>query len=163
MDIFERLVEKLREKHLTVTSAESCTAGLFASQIAAVPGASDVLGYGFIVYSPEAKQKILGVPKEVIARYGVVSEQTARAMAEGALRISGADLSVGITGYAGPGADDGYTAGTVCFGFCFNHHTFAETVDFGDIGRNSVRLICAGHAAARFLAMLEENECDLKN
>ena len=79
MDIFERLVERLKERRLSVASAESCTAGLFAADLAAVPGASSVFEYGFVVYSAAAKQRILGVPQKVIGRYGVVSEQTARA------------------------------------------------------------------------------------
>ncbi len=158
MNVFERLVERLKGKHLTVTSAESCTAGLFAALLAAVPGASAVLEYGFIVYSASAKQRTLGVPHSVIARFGVVSEQTARAMAEGALRVSGADLSVGITGFAGPDADEGFTVGTVCFGFCYREKSVSETVNFGDIGRNNVRQKCAEYAAARFLDLLEEND-----
>lgn len=158
MDIFERLVERLKEKHLKVASAESCTAGLFAADLAAVPGASSVLEYGFVVYSAAAKQRILGVPQKVIGRYGVVSEQTARAMAQGAKRVSGADLSVGITGFAGPDADEGYTAGTVCFGFCCRERSVSETVDFGDIGRNRVRQKCAEYAAERFLELLEEKD-----
>lgn len=158
MNVFERLVERLKEKHLTVTSAESCTAGLFAAGLAAVPGASDVLGYGFVVYSEQAKENVLGVPQDEITRYGVVSEQTARAMAEGAMRVSGADLSVGITGFAGPGADEGFSVGTVCFGFCYNRKTISETVHFGDIGRNNVRQKSAEYAAERFLHLLEEND-----
>ena len=157
LNVFERLVKRLNEKHLRIAAAESCTAGLFSANLAAVPGASAAFEYGFIVYSAAAKQKILGVPQNVIARYGVVSEQTARAMAEGALRVSRADLSVGITGFAGPDADEGFSVGTVCFAFCSQGKTVSETVHFGDIGRNNVRQKCAEYAAERFLDLLEEN------
>ena len=159
MNVFERLVELLKEKHLRIAAAESCTAGLFSADLAAVPGASEVLEYGFVVYSVQAKQSVISVPPEVIERFGVVSEQTARAMAEGALRVSGADLSIGITGFAGPGADEGCSVGMVCFGYSFREKTFAETVEFGDIGRNKVRQRSAEHAAKRIIDFLEENGC----
>ena len=160
MKEFCTLVDILKKNHLTVTAAESCTAGMFSSMIASVPGASEVLGYGFVVYSPEAKQQILGVQKQTIDMYGVVSENTAIEMARGAANNAHADVSVGITGFAGPGADDGYTPGTVCFGFYFKDNCFAETIRFGDIGRNKVREKSAVYAAKRLLLLLEECGCD---
>ncbi len=160
MEEFYKLVNMLKKNHLSVTAAESCTAGLFTSMIASVPGASDVLGYGFVVYSPEAKQKILGVQKQTIDMYGVVSENTAIEMARGAANNAHADVSVGITGFAGPGADDGYAPGTVCFGFFYKEICFAETILFGDIGRNKVRENSAVYAAKRLLLLLEECGCN---
>ena len=160
MEEFCELVNVLKKNHLSVTAAESCTAGLFTSMIASVPGASEVLGYGFVVYSPEAKQQILGVQKQTIDMFGVVSENTAIEMARGAAKNAKADVSVGITGFAGPGADDGFAPGTVCFGFLCKDICFAETILFGDIGRNIVREKSAAYAAKRLLLLLEECGCN---
>jgi nicotinamide-nucleotide amidase len=88
---------------LRIVTAESCTGGLVAGAICAVPGASDVLERGFVSYSNRAKQELLGVPGDLIADFGAVSEPVARMMAEGALENSNAHLSVAITGVAGPG------------------------------------------------------------
>lgn len=95
-----RLLMKCRMKF---TIAESCTGGLIANRITNVPGASEVFTHGFITYSNEAKVEMLGVPADSIARDGAVSESVARAMAEGALRVSGVGIAVSVTGIAGPG------------------------------------------------------------
>src|SRR3954464_9408820 len=95
------LVDEARERSLRIVTAESCTGGLVAGAICAVPGASDVFDRGFIVYSNRAKQEILGIPGALIAARGAVSEPVARMMAEGALDASHAHISVAITGVAG--------------------------------------------------------------
>lgn len=111
------VVKGLAERKMTVTTAESCTGGLVASRLTDVPGSSEVFAHGFVTYSNKAKSQILGVSPETLAAHGAVSEEVAAEMAKGALRVSGADLAVSISGIAGPG---GGTAekpvGRVCFG-----------------------------------------------
>lgn len=96
-------IDALRDRGGTLATAESCTAGLVAARLAAVPGASDVLVGGIVAYANEIKQSLLGVPAELLQAYGSVSAECARAMAEGARRATGADLAVSVTGVAGPG------------------------------------------------------------
>ena len=157
--IFQELVSLLKEKHLTVCAAESCTAGLFSSSVASVPGASDVMGFGFVTYSVKAKNECVGVPYETVERFGVVSEETALAMAKGALERSGADVCLGITGFAGPTAESGIPVGLVCFGYSVCGVLSSETVEFGEIGRNEVRRNAVLHAASSIIKQLEsENE-----
>ena len=97
------LVDEANQRSLRIVTAESCTGGLVAAAICAIPGASDVFERGFITYSNRAKQELLGVPSDLIADLGAVSEPVARMMAEGALAASNAHVSVAITGVAGPG------------------------------------------------------------
>ena len=98
-----RLLEVCRERRLSLATAESCTGGLIAAILTEVPGASEVLERGFVTYSNAAKIEQLGVPAELLERFGAVSEAVARAMAAGALEHSKADLSIAVTGVAGPG------------------------------------------------------------
>ena len=104
--MFHELVNLLAQRGWTVCAAESCTGGLFAAGIVSVPDASKVLERSFVTYSEQAKTELVGVPPETIENFGVVSEETAAAMAEGAAAAAGADVGVGITGYAGPGGGD---------------------------------------------------------
>jgi nicotinamide-nucleotide amidase len=97
------LLERYRRAGLKLATAESCTGGLVAATLTAIPGSSDVVERGFATYSNEAKERMLGVPRVMLLSYGAVSEPVARAMAEGALAESLADVSVSITGVAGPG------------------------------------------------------------
>ena len=99
----EALLQACREARLMIATAESCTGGLIAATLTAIAGSSDVVERGFVTYSNAAKTELLGVPTELIARHGAVSEEVARAMAEGALDRSPADLAVSVTGVAGPG------------------------------------------------------------
>lgn len=98
-----RLLEALRAMKLKLATAESCTGGLVAALLTETPGSSDVVERGFVTYSNEAKIEMLGVPAELLGSYGAVSAQVARAMAEGALARSRADVALSITGIAGPG------------------------------------------------------------
>ena len=108
------VVRVLRERGLHAATAESCTGGMIAERLTNVPGASEVFDYGFVTYSEEAKQKLLGVDAALIARWNVVSGPVAVGMAFGAAQASGAELAVGITGIAGPGgALPGKPVGTV--------------------------------------------------
>jgi nicotinamide-nucleotide amidase len=97
------LIDEARERSLRIVTAESCTGGLVAGAICSIAGASDVFERGFVTYSNRAKQELLGVPGDLIADMGAVSEPVARMMAEGALEASNAHLAVAITGVAGPG------------------------------------------------------------
>jgi nicotinamide-nucleotide amidase len=99
----ETLLEALRRRALRLATAESCTGGLISGLLTEIAGSSDVVERGFVVYSNEAKETLLGVPHHVIVTHGAVSEACARAMAEGALKHSRADIAVSVTGIAGPG------------------------------------------------------------
>ena len=99
----ERLLALCRAKGVRVATAESCTGGLIAACLTEIAGSSDVVDRGFVTYANEAKRDLLGVADELLVRVGAVSEEVARAMAEGALERSNADLAVAVTGIAGPG------------------------------------------------------------
>jgi nicotinamide-nucleotide amidase len=99
----KHLLDLCRKRGLRIATAESCTGGLVAGALTEIAGASDVVERGFVVYSNEAKESMLGVPASTLKRYGAVSAETAVAMAAGALKNSEADISVAITGIAGPG------------------------------------------------------------
>ena len=99
----DKLFKALKENNITLATAESCTGGMIGQCLTSIPGISDYYGYGFITYSNEAKQKLLGVKKETLASFGAVSSETVIEMAEGALSVSGADLAVSVSGIAGPG------------------------------------------------------------
>jgi nicotinamide-nucleotide amidase len=97
------LLERYRKAGRRLAAAESCTGGMLSARLTEIAGASDVVERGFVAYSNEAKVELLGVPADLLAHYGAVSAQVARAMAEGALARSRADVSISITGIAGPG------------------------------------------------------------
>ena len=101
--IEKKITRILIHKNMSVTTAESCTGGLVAGTLVNADGISEVFKEGYITYSNEAKNKLLGVSEETLATYGAVSRQTAAEMAEGAARAAGADASVVTTGIAGPG------------------------------------------------------------
>lgn len=113
----ETLGTQLAAKHLKVATAESCTGGMVAVALTAIPGSSDYFERGFVTYSNEAKHEMLGVPLALIDKHGAVSEEVAIAMAQGALEHSHADVTVSITGIAGPdGGTKAKPIGTVWFG-----------------------------------------------
>ena len=103
LDAATTLLDRCRTGGLTLVTAESCTGGLVAGCLTAIPGSSDVVDRGFVTYSNEAKIELLGVPKDVIELNGAVSEEVARAMANAALDRCPADVSIAVTGIAGPG------------------------------------------------------------
>lgn len=103
--IEEAVVEMLKEKGLKLATAESCTGGLIGKRITNISGASSVFDCGIISYSNEIKHKILGVSEDDLKAYGAVSEQVAKQMAQGVLKLSGADVAVSVTGIAGPNSD----------------------------------------------------------
>lgn len=103
LKVCEEVVALLKEKKLTVTTAESCTGGLVAASIVGVPGASDVFDAGFVTYANEAKENLVFVSHDTLLKHGAVSPETAGEMAEGAVRRAGAQASIVTTGIAGPG------------------------------------------------------------
>src|SRR5215470_6594765 len=103
LQLSSSLLDRMRSANLKVATAESCTGGLVAGVLTEIAGSSDVLERGFVTYSNEAKMELLGVPEAMLAEHGAVSEPVARAMAEGALAHSHADIAVAVTGVAGPG------------------------------------------------------------
>lgn len=136
------LIEICRRKHLMLATAESCTGGLIAGLITSVPGSSDVLDCGFVTYSNAAKTRMIGVPAELIMRVGAVSEDVARAMAEGALASSSADVAIAVTGVAGPGGGtEQKPVGLVhCAAARRGFRTAHRVLRLGDIGRDAVRM-----------------------
>jgi nicotinamide-nucleotide amidase len=136
------LLDTLRSRHLKLATAESCTGGLIAALFTEIAGSSDVVERGFVTYSNEAKTELIGVPAAMIAEHGAVSEPVARAMAEGALAHSRADVAVGVTGVAGPGG--GSAAKPVGLVHIAAARRGGETLHrecrFGDIGRGAIRL-----------------------
>ena len=137
-----RLLDALRARAMHIATAESCTGGLIAALLTEVPGSSDVVERGFVTYSNEAKQEMLGVPAGLIAAHGAVSEAVARAMAEGALNSSRADIAVSVTGVAGPGGGtDAKPVGLVHLAAArTGRPTLHQECRFGAIGRDQVRI-----------------------
>ncbi|SAL74181.1 CinA domain-containing protein [Caballeronia peredens] len=153
-----RVGNKLRDERLMLATAESCTGGMVAAAITDISGSSAWFERGFVTYSNLAKTEMIGVPAALIDQHGAVSEPVARAMAEGALRNSRAQVSVSITGVAGPaGGSEAKPVGTVCFGWSNRLHTGVETQLFkGD--REQVRTQAAAHALRKLLEFLEQRE-----
>lgn len=136
-----RAFSACRGKQLTVVTAESCTSGLVAAALTEIPGSSDVFDRGFITYSNEAKQSVLGVSPGMLAAHGAVSRETAEAMARGALSHSHADLAIAVTGIAGPGGGSAHKpVGLVYFAAAARNGPVLHSEQrFGDIGRAQVR------------------------
>ena len=133
------LVAALRARGLRIATAESCTGGLVSAAITDIAGSSDVFDRGFVTYSYPAKVAMLGVPQLLLTEHGAVSEAVARAMAEGALASSEADVAVAVTGVAGPGASEAKPEGLVWFATATAEETRAERREFGPLGRERVR------------------------
>jgi len=139
-DILKEVSKKLHENNLSLVSVESCTGGWLAKQITDLAGSSNIFDRGFVTYSNQSKQDMVGVRQETLEAFGAVSEQVVKEMAEGALVHSQADIAVSISGVAGPsGGTEEKPVGMVCFGWMRKgQKSLAETVFFeGD--RDSVR------------------------
>jgi nicotinamide-nucleotide amidase len=148
------LIKLCIDKKLTIATAESCTGGLVAGALTDVPGSSAVLDRGFVTYSNNAKQQMLGVSANTLRGYGAVSRQTAEAMAQGAMEKAKVDLAVAITGIAGPGGGSAdKPVGLVHFAAVSRSGATLHAVKrYGDIGRAEVR----HKSVLRALAMLQE-------
>ena len=136
-----KIIDALRVKSWNIATAESCTGGMVAAAITDVAGSSDVFDRGFVTYSNSAKSEMLGVVASLIERHGAVSSQVAKAMAEGALLFSKAQISIAITGVAGPGGGSAEKpVGLVHFATAaYGLPTVHSEMRFGDIGRSDVR------------------------
>jgi nicotinamide-nucleotide amidase len=148
-----RVLAIARKRGLRVATAESCTGGLVAAALTEIAGSSDVVECGFVTYSNEAKAAMLGVPAATLRRHGAVSSETAAAMAAGALKRSRADVTVAITGIAGPGGGTRQKpVGLVYFAAASRDGArLACSRRFGKIGRARVRL----QSVAQALDLLE--------
>lgn len=148
LDRAARLLEACRSARLMLATAESCTGGLIAACLTEIPGSSDVVERGFVTYSNAAKQELLGVPAGLLDTHGAVSGPVARAMAEGAIGASNADIAVSVTGVAGPGGGSAdKPVGLVHFGCTRrNGPTLHRERRFGDIGRRGIRLASVAEA-----------------
>jgi nicotinamide-nucleotide amidase len=153
-----RLVADLLLKNqLKLATAESCTGGMIAAACTDLAGSSDWFERGFVTYSNAAKTEALGVDAQLIAQYGAVSEQVARAMAFGAVRHSHAQVALAVTGIAGPtGGSADKPVGTVWFGFNLQGILSSELRRF-EGNRAQVRLQTVEHALARLSALLQTN------
>jgi nicotinamide-nucleotide amidase len=142
------LLDAARERGDLIATAESCTAGLVAATLTAIPGASDIFERGFVTYSNAAKSEMLGVPYWLIERHGAVSEDVARSMAGGALTHSQANLAVSVTGIAGPdGGTPEKPVGLVYFAAGRRDGPIiAEKIEFGDLGRDEIRRLSVERA-----------------
>jgi nicotinamide-nucleotide amidase len=138
----EVVVADARAAKLRIATAESCTGGMIGALLTEIPGSSAVFDRGFIVYTNRAKQDLLGVPGDLIADMGEVSEAVSRMMAEGAVENSNAQLAVAVTGIAGPGGGTAMKPiGLVHIAACREGRSILhEEQRFGDIGRTEVRL-----------------------
>ena len=158
MENVKELVELLIEKKLKIASAESCTGGLFASSIVSVPGSSEVIDASIVTYSNEAKMKYCGVSSETLSRFGAVSEEVTKEMAEGIARECNADIGVSFSGIAGPGgATETKPVGMVCFGIAFNGDVYTFTNVFKG-NRTEVRIQSVEFMINTLLDVLTEDE-----
>lgn len=131
MVIEEKIVQALKNRNYTITTAESCTGGLLAGRILNVSGASAVYNEGHITYSNEAKERLLGVSHDTLEQYGAVSKQTAAEMAIGAARVANANVGLSTTGIAGPGGGTPEKpVGLVYVGCCINGEVTVEECYF---------------------------------
>jgi nicotinamide-nucleotide amidase len=134
------LGDKLKARRWTMATAESCTGGWIGQVLTAIPGSSDWYERGFITYANAAKQEMLGVPAATLEQYGAVSEETARAMAAGALAHSHAQAALAITGIAGPGGGSQQKpVGTVCYGWALADGSILSSTCRLDGDREEIR------------------------
>ena len=154
-------VRLLKERELTLATAESCTGGRIASALTALPGVSAVYRGGVVSYWTSVKGAVLGVPQEILDEYGAVSEETARAMAEGVCRATGAEIGVSVTGVAGPDPDErGTEVGIVYIGLATPSGTFCRRLQLGKRRRDRIQALAVNHAldaVRRYLSGLPVN------
>jgi nicotinamide-nucleotide amidase len=136
----ERLMHAICDRGLKIATAESCTGGMFAALMTDIEGCGHGFDRGFVTYSKDAKRQLLGIEPDVLDRNDAVSEPVARAMAEGALHRSNADIAIGVTGFAGPGAP-GQEEGLVHFALARRDRPTTHRVEhFGAAGRGPIRV-----------------------
>lgn len=150
-----KVLNAAKSKGVKIATAESCTGGMVAAALTDIAGSSAVVDRGFVTYSNAAKMQMLGVAAQTLDEHGAVSEEVAVEMARGALSHSEANLSVSITGIAGPGGSEFKPEGRVCFAVSSSKgETKVETIEFGPLGRDKVRSAARDHALNMLLEML---------
>jgi PncC family amidohydrolase len=161
MNAVERVALFMRDNKLTLVTAESCTAGMIASMLADIPGAGELLDCAFVVYTPDAKRRCLGVSQATLNKHNLTSEAVAREMALGAAIRSQANVAIANTGLA-DGTDDGIPAGTQCFAWVFKASladahpaVYTETRRF-EGGRHGIRKAAAAYALERMTELYRE-------
>jgi nicotinamide-nucleotide amidase len=153
-DLTKTLAQILLSRNWTVSLAESCTGGLVCATLTELAGSSEWFERGYITYSNESKTECLGVSAQLIESHGAVSEQVAKAMAEGARINSGSNTAISITGVAGPsGGSIEKPVGTVCFGWATENQTLTKTMHF-DGDRQKIRQQAAEFALTELIALL---------
>lgn len=156
-DLAHRIVAASTDKGLSITTVESCTGGLIAGAITEIAGSSAMFMQGFVTYSNEAKTELVQVPVNVLQNHGAVSQEVARAMAQGALSAANANIAISVTGIAGPG---GGTAekpvGLVWFGRATKEGTQCWSQNFEDTGRTDIRQAAVLFALERIGEAVEE-------
>jgi nicotinamide-nucleotide amidase len=153
-DLTKTLAQILLSRNWKVSLAESCTGGLVCATLTELAGSSDWFERGYITYSNEAKAECLDVPPQLIESHGAVSEQVAKAMAEGARINSGSNVAISITGVAGPsGGSAEKPVGTVCFGWATENQTLTKTMHFAG-NRQTIRQQAAQFALTELIALL---------
>ena len=162
LDAAEALLGEFERRRCKLATAESCTGGLLAGLLTEIAGSSAVFERGFVTYSNSAKSELIGVPPALIERRGAVSEEVARAMAEGALAHAPVDVAVSVTGIAGPdGGSPEKPVGLVYFAAApRGRPTLARECRFGNVGRSQIRLACLREALALARAALTSDGSD---
>lgn len=151
-----RVGEALKARDLMISTAESCTGGWIGEVLTAIAGSSNYYERGFITYSNQSKQELLGVPEQTIAEHGAVSEETVRAMAAGAIAHSRAQVAVSVSGVAGPGGGSAHNpVGTVCFGWALKGGEPQSARKRFDGDRESVRRQSVAFALRGVLERIE--------
>jgi nicotinamide-nucleotide amidase len=150
----KKLLDLAKQKSIKVVTAESCTGGLVAAEITSVSGSSDIFDRGFVTYSAQAKIEMLEVDAEIVSKFGVISSEVAEAMAEGAIKNSQAQLSIAITGIAGPkGGTKAKPVGLVYIASHYEGSTVCEECRFaGD--RQAIRGQAVQHALKLMISMI---------
>ena len=153
----ERLADLMQAHNYVLATAESCTGGGISQEVTGISGSSAWFDRGFVTYSNEAKQEMLSVPLDVLERFGAVSEECARAMVEGALAHSHADVAVSVTGIAGPGGgSEEKPVGTVCFGWAVRNKAARSTRLVFEGDRHDIRKQTILMALQGLLDLLED-------
>lgn len=159
VDPGKRIIDILTERNQTIVTAESCTGGMIASALTDIPGASAAVYGGYVTYANTAKSRMIHVQARLIRDYGAVSNQVARAMADGARNTARADYAVGVTGIAGPdGGSEKKPVGLVYIAVSSELATVVIEHRFGDLGRDEVRKASVRAALDLLLQVLTSDE-----
>ncbi len=155
-DLATKVVQAAKANGVMIATAESCTGGMIAASLTDVAGSSAMFDRGFVTYSYPSKTEILNVSEKMLNEYGAVSEPVARQMALGALAASNANITIAVTGVAGPGTDGEKPEGLVWFGLATTDGIETRERNFGPIGRDNVRLATVETALTWLLAEITE-------